>query len=162
MHEYVAQAVILDKEPFQEYDNRISFFTEKFGKLTGKAVSTRKVKSKLAAHLEPGNFVNLRFVEKRNLQIVDGLKAGELRTSAPDLYRLHQVLPEGEPEADLWRMLRENRFTWREALKILGWDPTGSLCRCGKTSAAFYVPRQDMFCKTCAAEMPLRDLIFFT
>jgi recombinational DNA repair protein (RecF pathway) len=162
MHEYVAQAVILDKEPLRETDSRVSFFTEKFGKLVGKAVSTRKATSKLAAHLEPGNFVNLRFVEKKNLQIVDGLKAGEIQASAPDLYRLHQLLPEGEPEAELWNMLRTNKFGWREALAILGWDPVASVCtNCSATPTAFHIPHQDMYCKPCSNRMPSSEMINF-
>ncbi len=163
MHEYVAQAVVLDKEPFREYDSRVSFFTEKFGKLIGKTVATRKLTSKLAAHLEPGNFVNVRFVEKKNLQIVDGLKSGKLRVTAPDLYFLHQILPEGEPETDIWAMLRENRFSWRETLKILGWDPTDSRCvSCGKTPHAFQISHQEMYCKTCAEKFPQSEILFFS
>ena len=161
MHEYVAQAVILEREPYRDFDSRVSFFTEKFGKLSGKATSTRKITSKLAAHLEPGNLVHLRFVEKKGLQIVDSLKVRRVKVQAPDLHALNQILAEGEPDPDLWGLLKGKGFSWAEALKILGWDPNGSRCvQCSGVSSAFYLAHQEIFCMPCSLKLPRSQVIY--
>jgi recombinational DNA repair protein (RecF pathway) len=162
MHEYVAQAVILDREPLRDHDSRVSFFTEKFGKLIGKATSARKITSKLAAHLEPGSLVHLRFVEQKNLQIVDSLKVRKVGATAPDLHALSHILGEGEPEPELWELLRGKGFTWTATLRILGWDPLQSSCvNCQGVSAAFYLAHQEIFCISCASKLPRAQVIYF-
>jgi recombinational DNA repair protein (RecF pathway) len=161
MHEYVAQAIILDREPHRDFDSRVSFFTEKFGKLTGKATSTRKITSKLAAHLEPGNLVHVRLIEKKELQIVDSLKVRKIATKSPDLYALNQILAEGEPDPELWQLLKGRSFTWPAALRILGWDPGGSRCvQCSGVSAAFYIAHQEIFCMPCSLKLPRAQVIY--
>lgn len=162
MREYSAPAVILDKEPLRDFDNRVIFYTEKFGKLTGRTVSTRKITSKLAAHLEPGNMVNLRFVEKKNLQIVDGLKTRKIKATPAELYALNGLLPEGEPDQALWEHLRGARFSWKDILRILGWDPAGAPCaNCSRSAAAFHKGEQGMYCRTCALKLDPDKLIYF-
>lgn len=161
MREYAAQAVILEKEPLRDYDSRITFFTEKFGKLTGRATSARKITSKLSAHLEPGNMVNMRFVEKHGLQIVDSIKTRHTGITAPDLYALQQILGEGEPDPELWLLIKKSKFTWRDTLRILGWDAERSVCvHCGHSSAAFHIPRQEMYCTDCASKLPSGQVIY--
>jgi DNA repair protein RecO (recombination protein O) len=161
MREYVVQAVILDREPQRDFDSRVSFFTEKFGKLSGKATSTRKITSKLAGHLEPGNLVHLRFVEKKGLQIVDSLKVRSLKVGVPDLHALNQILAEGEPEPELWQILKGNAFEWNSVLRVLGWDPRGSNCiECQGESAAFYLAHQEIFCLQCSSKLPQAQVIY--
>ncbi len=162
MREYVAAAVILDREAFREYDSRVTFFTEKFGKLTGRATSARKIKSKLAPHLEPGNLVNLRFVEKKGLQITDSVKNGKSGAGAPDLYALSQILGEGEPDPELWALLQKSAWNWRAALKILGWSPAEASCFvCGGTPRGFHLPDQHMYCADCALKLRAGQVIYF-
>ncbi len=161
MHEYVAQAIILDREPQRDMDSRVSFLTEQFGKLVGKATSARKITSKLAAHLEPGNLVHVRFVEKKGLQIVDSLKVRRVGATAPDLHALNQLLGEGESEPELWQLLKGRNFTWPEALRILGWDPRQSGCvQCRGVSAAFYLAHQELFCRPCSLKLPPSQVLY--
>lgn len=162
MHEYSVPAVILDKEPLRDFDSRITFYTEKFGKLSGKATSTRKITSKLSAHLEPGNMVNMRFVEKHGLQIVDTLRTRKIRASLPELYALNQLLGEGEPDPELWTHLKSAKFRWTDILRILGWDPAhGSCASCGSLPQSFYLSRQEMYCTACASKLPVAQVIYF-
>lgn len=149
MQEYVANAIVLRKEPLRDLDGRYSFFTESRGKITGKATSSRKIISKLAPHLEPGMVSRVRYVEKGGTQIVDALKIGRAGgITFIDLHFLSQLLPEGQPEADLWSLIIDGVFTWPDALTILGWDPTGALCvTCGRRAEAFYIRRQDFSAK---------------
>src|SRR3989344_3413173 len=98
MREYVAIAVVLDREPIGEYDSRVHFMTEQHGKMIGRATSARKITSKLSAHLEPGTLTRLRLVEQKGLRIVDSLKVAGGIAPMPDLHLLARMLPEGEPE----------------------------------------------------------------
>lgn len=119
MREYVSDSIVLGREPAGEGDSRVHCFSEKFGKITGRAVSARKITSKLSAHLEPGVLTRIRFVEKKGMRIADALKFGKSQVALYDLHQLSGLLAEGEPEPELWRLLQDG-FSWRRALAILG------------------------------------------
>lgn len=167
MHEYVTEALVLAKEPLRDFDGRYWFFTKRFGKLKGKATSARKMTSKLAGHLEPGTLAKVRFVERNGgngngAQIVDALKYGALEVSLANLHFLNQLLPEGEPERELWAELMRGPFSWRAILRILGWDPQEAVCEIcgrGKKAEAFHVPRQEFFCAACASKLKRDTLL---
>jgi len=160
MQEYVSEAVVLRKEPVRDFDARYYFFTKRFGKIVGRATSTRKINSKLAGHLEPGNLARVRFVEKNGTRVVDALKEQKLGISLPDLGRLDALLAESGPETDLWDEMLSGRFSWPNALRILGWDPAGAVCeKCGKAAPYFYLPRQEFFCAACASKFKQSELI---
>lgn len=158
MQEYVTNAVSLRKYPQGDLDGRYTLFTERFGKLTGKAKSSRKITSKLAPHLEPGTVLRTRFIEAHGTQIIDALKEGSTGLSLVDLGLLSMLLPEGQPEPELWRMIVEERFSWTTALAVLGWDPTDAVCaQCGvRAGIYFYVTRQEFFCDRCIGKLPLK------
>lgn len=164
MQEYVTDAVVLEKEPLRDFDTRYSFFTKRFGKLTGKATSARKITSKLAGHLEPGTFAQVRFVERNGgngngAQIADALKKEKLAVPLSDLRFLNKMLPRGEKDIALWDELTKG-FSWPNALRILGWDPHGAACeQCGKKVAYFYLPRQEFFCAACASKLERDELL---
>ena len=155
MQEYVTNAIILRKDPLREQDGRYTFFTQRFGKVTGRATSSRKITSKLSAHLEPGNLSRVRFVEARGTQIVDALKTVRTSLSVTDLHFLSEILPDGEPEPKLWTMFANEGFSWTKTLQILGWDSEGVACaQCNKEPARyFYIPRQEFFCSACASKL---------
>ena len=79
MQEYVTEAVVLDAVPSAELDVRVSLFTKKFGKLVARAKSVKKITSKLAGHLEPGNVVKIRLFGEKGVQQVGGAKGEEGR-----------------------------------------------------------------------------------
>lgn len=156
MQEYVTNAVVLRKYPQGDIDGRYVLFTERFGKITAKAKSSRKITSKLAPHLEPGTFAKVRFIEAHGTQIIDALKDGTIGLSLLDMHFLSMLLPEGQPEPELWAALAEGRFSWPPVLAIFGWDPEGALCvTCGtRRGTHFYVPRQEFFCDLCVRKLP--------
>ncbi len=156
MQEYVTAAVSLRKYSQGDLDGRYILFTERFGRMAGKAKSSRKITSKLAPHLEPGTLLKVRFVEAHGTQIIDALKERNADLSLRDLDHLAMVLPEGQPEPEIWRMVIEGRFSWRAALAVLGWDPEDAVCgACGvRQGAFFYIPRQDFFCAICVRKLP--------
>ncbi len=157
MQEYVTNAIVLRKFPQGDLDGRYTLFTERYGKITGKAKSSRKITSKLAPHLEPGTALRARFIEAHGTQIIDALKVGDARRSLMDLQFLAMILPEGQPEHAVWRMLVTRRFSWQKVLAVLGWDPADALCEsCGiRRGTNFFVPRQEFFCDQCVRKVPL-------
>jgi recombinational DNA repair protein (RecF pathway) len=160
MQEYISEAIVLNKEPLRDLDGRYSFFTKRYGKLTGKATSTRKITSKLAGHLEPGTLVHVRLVEKGGAQIVDALKKAKLPIALPDLRFVNAMLTEGEPDLALWNELTAERFSWENILRVMGWDPQHASCEhCGKTAVYFYFPRQEFFCASCASNFGRNELL---
>ncbi len=153
MLEYVSEAVVLDREENGDLDVVSFIFTKKFGKLRAKAKSARKITSKLASHLEPGNLSQVRLVEKNGFQITDALKQVRLKVTPPDLYFLNQLLPEAEPDFLLWEALVGKKFNWQAILKILGWDPALGSCEvCAKIAPEFFhLKKLDFVCERCVA-----------
>ena len=162
MREYLSEGMVLAVFPNGDLDLRVSVFTRDFGKLRAKAKSARKITSKLAGHLQPGFLVRLRIIEKNGLQIVDALKMGSIRTSVQELERLDGLLPEMEPEPELWPSVSAGELRWPPTLKILGWDPARAECaRCGGSRvSAFRASNQDFFCAACASKFNPNQLIF--
>jgi len=158
--EYAGEAIVLHSEPNGDLDARFSLFTRQFGKLVAKGRSARKITSKLSSHLQPGNLVRVRVVEKSGLQVVDALKERRIELSPSHLHFLNRLLGEGEPDLRLWRSVLEGG-AWSELLKLLGWDPLEATCyRCGRDNPdRFHVPGQDFFCKSCGSNLPKSDVI---
>jgi recombinational DNA repair protein (RecF pathway) len=159
MQEYVTDAIVLKKDPLGDLDGRYTFFTKRFGKIVAKSKSSRKITSKLAPHLEPGMIAKVRFIETKGTQLIDALKSGRIALTLGDLHVLSQLLPDAEPEPELWKLLirsgqEDGTWSWATALAILGWDPEGAECaECGaRKPAYFYITRQEFYCRTHASK----------
>ena len=189
MQEYVTEAVVLDTVPSAELDVRVSLFTKKFGKLVARAKSVKKITSKLAGHLEPGNVVKIRLLGKKGFKLVDAPKEKEGSINPPDLYLLNQILHEAEPDHELWELLTGGAFRWHEALRILGWDPAAADCAgphtkrastpsaqdahnarsgvgvghpstsSGNKVTAFHIKTQEFYCSACASKVRRNEVI---
>lgn len=161
----MTKAVVLDKEwRGGEADTRYALFTERYGKISVRAKSSRKIVSKLAGHLEPGMVASVRIIEQHGAQIVDALKIMRLTIPLASLASLNAVLGEWTPDEDLWREFRRAAkyastgapgFLAR-SLAVLGWDPRAAQCiTCNvKQPSHFHVPRQEFFCESCVAASP--------
>lgn len=162
MTEYFSESVVLNREPSGDLDSRVSIFTKRFGKLIAKAKSARKITSKLSQHLEPGNLVYARLVEKNGLQLVDALKTSRLKVCPADLYFLGQLLAEAEPDLRLWETILQPEFNWPRILKILGWDPKATFCQTCNENApvVFHIPAQEFFCKNCSLKFNKNELLY--
>jgi len=55
-------AIILNRHDYKEADSLVSLYTQEFGKLSLVARGTKKISSKLAAHIEPLNLVKLMII----------------------------------------------------------------------------------------------------
>ena len=164
MQEYVTDAIVLNRDENGELDARFSFFSKLYGKLKPKGKSIRKITSKLSGHLDVGNLVTVRLVEKRGLQVVDALKKSSLPISPPDLHMLNQLLGEGEADLPLWNALVQRPFRWVHILALLGWDPLEAQCAaCGAMRPAhFAIHSQEFFCEACcsASRTPQNELVY--
>lgn len=163
MQEYLGEAIVLSREPVGELDVRFSVFTKRFGKLEAKAKSARRITSKLAGHLEPGNLIDARIVEKNGLHIADALKKRRLNVELADLRQLGAILAEAEPEPRLWRELSSGKLNWGVVLGILGWDPRAARCQaCGgtKDGLVFSVRGQEFFCGECSSKLDRNEVIY--
>lgn len=162
MQEYVSDAVVLSKESRGDLDHTVSLFTRYHGKMRVKSKSTKKITSKLSAHLEPGNVARIRIVEVGGLQVVDALKMGKVAGDHIDLHYLDRILEEGQPDHDIWMALFKPKFDWRHMLRILGWDPEETTCvRCvSKKPTSFYMRNQEFFCDTCSLKLSRNELVY--
>lgn len=59
---YNIKAIILNKKPVRENDSRVTVYSREAGKLDLTARGTKKIKSKLAGHLEPFNLAEIMVV----------------------------------------------------------------------------------------------------
>ncbi len=162
MQEYLSEAVVLSAMPNGDMDTRVSLFTKRFGKLKAKAKSARKITSKLAPHLQPGNVVRVRIVEKSGLHVADALKQSSLAVSPHALHVLDGLLSEAEPDMALWVALARETFSWPEVLKALGWDPRLAECRaCAAPDVPlFHIRTQEFFCGACASKFPQNEVLY--
>lgn len=106
---YFPEAIVLDREDANGFDSRYSIYAKGFGKFLAKATSARKITSKLAPHLEPGNLVQIRVVGNGHFQVVDVLKSSRIEVRCSDLYLLNQLLPDQDFEFGIWEMLVDVR-----------------------------------------------------
>ncbi len=176
MYEYSSEAVVLDRLPNGDLDERVVFLTKRFGKIVAKAKSVKKMTSKLSGHLQPGNLVQIRLVEKNDLQVVDALKKSKSGFSPRELAFLGELLAELEPDVHIWEMftrpnyVRQNlggragdwlMFPWKETLKVLGWDASFASCsECGAKPHSFKPKTQEFFCKSCASKLRAGEILF--
>src|SRR3989344_1742953 len=144
MREYLSEAVVLRLEPQGVQDGRAYLFTKKFGKLTARVKSLRKITSKLAGHLQVGHTARVRLIEKRGLQLTDALKTGRVGAPPPALLVLEKILAEAGPDKEVWQILQAEQFSWLRMLRVLGWDPTRAVCGiCRRPPQAFDLSRSE-------------------
>lgn len=129
MREYVTDALVIAREPFREADLRVTFFTENFGKLSAKVKSGRNIVSKLGPHLEPLNFARIRLIEKNGFLVADALRIKQFsKERMPVLSLISAILPETDPDPELWSLLYGGEANSNSVLSLLGFDPEFAAC----------------------------------
>lgn len=164
MVEYLTEAVVLEKQPDRNLDAAFVFFTRDLGKVYGKATSSRKITSRLAAHLEPGTYLQLRLARKsvgENFRIVEALS--EAKRVNPEIIRflvfLERMTPAYAKDEVLFMFLKEviqnpsisEKMAYRGLLKIIGLDPDEATCSCcGRKKIAYFSSQDIIFlCRQC-------------
>lgn len=165
MHEYVTKAFVLSTEPAGEANLRVTFFTEKNGKIVALARSARKPTAKLAAHLQPLSLVRIRLVERKGVQVVDAMRIAPRHVSAGTsgeevsniiallgVVRLIDKMTDVyHPDTELWNLIEKGSLASAATLKILGFDPAYAHCRhCNAGNPAhFLIGDAEYVCANC-------------
>lgn len=172
MLEVITEAIVLDKENLGEQDSRVFLYTKDFGKIAAKATSLRKIVSKLAAHLEPLNYVTARllsrgdFLNGASFHLADALVIDSANDYKNDNDRLKRIIPildlisksipYGSVDQELWDFLlalrtKEVEPNLTQVFKILGFDPVFASCElCQKIKPEYFFPKNNFFvCQFC-------------
>jgi recombinational DNA repair protein (RecF pathway) len=154
MIEHYTEAIVLDKEDLGEHDSRVFLYSKDLGKIVAKITSARKIISKLASHLEPGNLAQIRLINKNSFQVADALKDRSLYKRWRELSILHlvkELVGEGQPDEELWNFLIGGELNGEKALAILGFDGQFASCgSCGvKSPTHFLLADLDYSCLPC-------------
>lgn len=160
MQEYVTKSFVLRVEPAGESDLRIHLYTELHGRIVALARAARKQKGRLAGHLQPLGYVQVRIVERKGAQIVDALSLRGVRPEKTIQERMAELgvadlimkmTTIGHSDRDLWQALRLRGFTSAAVLKALGFDAAHARCaHCGASAPKhFVIASAEYICDPC-------------
>jgi len=167
MREFVTDAIVLGDAPTKEHDRAFDCYTEQLGRITIRAVSGMKSKSKLAPHCALMKLVRLRVIEKNTFTLADAIAEDtfvderdslEIKNQAIYfLFAIKHLTPKEVSDSRLWNFIlqsfQEKNFSIRNLLAISGYDPALSLCGiCGiEAPECFSVESYEFFCANCSA-----------
>ncbi len=157
---YKCSAIVLRQRKLGEADKIITLYTAEFGKVDAVAKGVRRIKSRLAGHVEPLRHGSFMVARGRNLDIVTQVQSIEsFQVLRDDLSKLSHALyaaelmdraPEERSENfDLYRLLLDTlrRFTERDDLeRILRYYEMRLLMQLG------YKPELEL-CVVCGSEL---------
>jgi recombinational DNA repair protein (RecF pathway) len=153
MHEVVTTALVLARYPQGEQDARVTLLTREQGKVNATVISGKKVTSKLSPHLMEGSLVSVRLIEQHGMRIGDALTIKGGQRSVIECLILDRIIPEEQQDDSLFALVAAATLSWKQVLKILGWDPDEGHCyRCEARAEAFLVATQDL---VCGAHLPI-------
>lgn len=115
---YAAKAIVLKTEPWNDVDSRVSFLTQQQGRLDLIARGTKKLSSKLAGHLQPGNLVDLMVINGRQIAYAGAASSLEcypaikqdldkLAAAQEVLVTSERLLRVSQPEEAIFELLRD-------------------------------------------------------
>jgi recombinational DNA repair protein (RecF pathway) len=182
--EYYTRAFVLDRYDIGERDARLSFFTERYGKISARARSVRAIRSKLSAHLQPFHFVRIRLAPRaagNGFVLIDSVLDDDFTPSvtrrradcAPIARVLDLYAPELEADTIVWNTL-EMLFGGSSGgasvdrlahviLSRVGFDPRYATCSvCGEAAVTHFVIHHGTFvCPSCALSLPQNEVLYF-
>lgn len=90
---YKTQGIIIKKQDWREYDRLFTFYTRDFGKIKAVAKGVKKIKSKLAGHLQEFALIDLFIANGRNIDQVGGALINKnFSTIRSNLYSVNTIL----------------------------------------------------------------------
>ena len=157
---YKCSAIVLRQRKLGEADKIITLYTAEFGKVDAVAKGVRRIKSRLAGHVEPLRHTSFMLARGRNLDIVTQVQSIEsFQALRDDLNKLSHALyaaelldratEERSENFDLYRLLLDTlrRFTERDDLeRILRYYEMRLLMQLG------YKPELEL-CVVCGSEL---------
>lgn len=174
---FKTRGLILGRKNIGEADRLLTVFTEDYGKIKIIARGARKIKSKLAPHIEPLQLSRLEFVEGKTFYILTGAEREGMKDAFQSLdnYRIISYLyeltdlafEEREPNKEIFKLLSEIsqrkisgdkediicRYFELKLLGSLGFGADFLRCKkCGEelTEAPIYIGNfEGLLCKNC-------------
>jgi len=117
---YRTQGIILRKQDIGEADRIFVVFTKDFGKLTLRAISERKITSKLRGGLELFNLSELEFIQgKTHKTITDAVPVSLYPAMRKSLERVRAMARFAEVADDLLRGQERDDKIWNLFMEIL-------------------------------------------
>lgn len=165
MREYFTEAVVLGQKPSGTQDRIVNLYTRDFGRLEARVVGGRRIVSKLSPHLEEGNLVEVRLVEKNKFILADALlkkRFGKTPAVFEVLFLLKSLSPELAPDLRLWhgflQGLERRNLDKKTLLKFLGYNALFARCEnCESREIGYFsVTDQTFLCRRCFNKMPSR------
>lgn len=117
MPNVATEGIVLKRINYSEADRLITIFTKKLGLVVAIAKGVRKIKSRLAGHLEMFNIVDLRLSEGKNWYIVTGAELilsssnikKDLAKTASTYYineLICMLIEEKEPDEKIYKLIK--------------------------------------------------------
>jgi recombinational DNA repair protein (RecF pathway) len=158
MYEQSSSAFVLGKENVSEHDSLVSLYSKDLGKVLARVTSGAKLHSKLMPHLQVGNKVAVRLVERKLLRVADAISfpssgaKGDLKKRILALSLLSQLSVDNGPEGDVWHYLEKEDWSTIKLLKMLGLYADGAKCfLCKKGEADYFsVADSGFYCAKCS------------
>lgn len=166
MYEKCLDAIVIDREDAGEADSYVFLYTQELGKIKTKAKSVRKITSRLAAHLQPGDLSRVRLVGKSEdskfFQLVDALVVKRLGLPLDILQFVKDLTLDNEPDEKLWNVFLSGDAGKRRILQVLGWDPEHAWCSyCDlKTVRYFSETSQSFACHSCIRRVDQNEVLY--
>lgn len=112
-HHFTDQGLVLKKTTLKDTHQLVTLFTKEHGKLVLTAFGTKRLTSKRLSHLETGNVISFSWhevgeyatLQETDLQYAHSLikeDAQKLNFMYLIFFVLHKILPENEPETDIY------------------------------------------------------------
>ncbi len=114
-----SQAIILNRSDYRESDSLITCYTRNFGKLSLVARGTKKIKSKLAGHLEPISLADILVIKGKGFDYVGSALTAEAFLNIKD--NLNKIYYAGRALGWLNRLVKEGQADERLFLLLGRW-----------------------------------------
>ncbi len=157
MDEFVTESVVLEKRVSGEADAIITLYTKDLGRVTAFARSSRKITSKLSAHLEPSILSTIRLVRRRMFHIVDAVQIQQFPDSEQIVRFMLDNTLDAERDLNVWNTLlralngRDAKSGMSSLLQSLGYNPAFAACvRCDVSPVRYVLSEKiDFYCALC-------------
>jgi DNA repair protein RecO (recombination protein O) len=114
--EYLTQAIVLNKSDVREHDRLFSLYTKNLGKVRVLAKGVRRIKSKMAGHLEPFGFLAVKIVNGRGASQISNVETLEryqnivknlelIKLAAANLNLVDVLVKEGSCDLGILKLL---------------------------------------------------------
>lgn len=114
-----SQAIILNRSDYRESDSLITCYTRNFGKLSLVARGTKKIKSKLAGHLEPISLADILVVKGKGFDYVGSALGTDAFLGIKD--NLNKIYYAGRSIGWFNRLVKEEQVDERLFLLLSYW-----------------------------------------